>query len=242
VNQKNRKNLAARVAKAAEASLASQDYVSPIDVLVRMGWLAPSAVDHWRQGRTDCLERVAQANLSRLSEAMKLLRSWVIGRGLLARETHYVARTPRRQTLRFSRSGEPNIERAYRTHWISPELSAKKRERLSQKASRPPDLVVIQLLNAGWTCHRCGGTGGLLVMEAGGLACLACAGLGDLEFLPAGDGLLTRRITARRARSAVVVRFSKARKRYERQGILVEAQILADVQREIGQQDAVGPD
>jgi hypothetical protein len=43
--------------------------------------------------------------------------------------------------LRFSRSGNPNIEAAYRTHWVSPKLSEKKRERLAEKASRAPDPV-----------------------------------------------------------------------------------------------------
>jgi hypothetical protein len=41
------------------------------------------------------------------------------------------------------------------------------------------------------------------------------------------------------ARSAVVVRFSKARKRYERQGLLVEPQALADAQRPIAAAEQV---
>lgn len=49
-----------------------------------------------------------------------------------------------RQAWRFSLIGNPTIERLYRTHWVSPKLSEKKRERLVEKASRAPDLVVIQ--------------------------------------------------------------------------------------------------
>jgi hypothetical protein len=45
--------------------------------------------------------------------------------------------------------------------------------------------------------------------------------------------LLTRRVKAKSARSAVVVRFSRSRRRYERQGLLVEPQALSDVQREL---------
>jgi hypothetical protein len=152
---------------------------------------------------------------------------------LSASQTHYVARTPQRQTLRFSRSGDPTIEALYRTHWVSQQLSEKKRERLAEKASRAPDLVVIQPLNHEWTCHRCGGTGGLLMMEDPGPACLGCAGLGDLEFLPAGDALLSRRVKAKSTRCAVVVRFSRSRRRYERQGLLVELPALADAQRDL---------
>ena len=236
MSRKNRRTLAERVIKAAEASLAAQDYVSAIDVLVGIGWLDPGAVKRWRQGQIDCLEGALQTNLSRISEAMKLFRSWAAEKGLFASETSYVARTPQRQTLRFSRGGNPVIERLYRTHWVSRELSERKRERLAEKASRAADLVVIQPLNAAWTCHRCGGTGDLLVMENPGPACLRCVGLGDLEFLSAGDALLTRRAKAKSARYAVVVRFSRSRRRYERQGLLIEPQALADARRDLEEQ------
>jgi hypothetical protein len=103
--------------------------------------------------------------------------------------------------------------------------------------SRAPELVVIQPLNDAWTCHRCGGTGNLLVMENPGPACLRCVGLDDLEFLPAGDALLTRRVKAKSARHALVMRFSRGRRRYERQGLLVEKQALAEAQREIAAQE-----
>jgi hypothetical protein len=228
MSRKNRVPLADRVAKAAEVALAARQSVGAIDVLVGIGWLDTSSVERWRRGQIDCLEEVIRTNLPRIAEAIQLFRSWAIGRGLFASQTAYVARTPRRQFLRFSRSGNPAIEESYRTHWMSPELSEKKRERLAEKASRPPELVVVQPLNAEWRCHRCGGTGDLLMMENPGPACLRCVGLDDLAFLPAGDALLTRRAKAKSTRYAVVVRFSKTRRRYERQGLLVEPQALAD--------------
>jgi len=73
-------------------------------------------------------------------------------------------------------------------------------------------------------------------MENPGPACLKCVGLDDLEFLGAGDALLTRRARAKSPRHAVVVRFSKSRGRYERQGLLVEPQALRQAQRELGVQ------
>jgi hypothetical protein len=230
---KNRKKLDDRVQRAAEAALAKQNYVSPIDVLAGVGWLDPAALARWRRGQADCLEAVVHANLRRISEGMKLFRSWAARRGLYASETHYVARTPERQTLRFSRSGHPTLERLYRTHWVSRELSERKRARLAEKAGRPPELVVVQPLKNDWTCHRCGGTGDLLMMESPGPACLRCVGLDDLEFLAAGDALLTRRAKAISARHAVVVRFSRSRRRYERQGLLVEPRAVSEAQAEI---------
>ena len=164
---------------------------------------------------------------------MKLLRSCARERNLSESPTHYVARGPQRQALRFSRSGDPAIEAMYRTHWVSKALSEKKRERLAEKASRAPDLVVIRPLNREWKCHRCGGSGDLLMMENPGPACLGCVGLDELEFLPAGDALLSRRVKAKSRRCAVVVSFSRSRRRYERQGLLVEPLALADVQRDL---------
>lgn len=51
-----------------------------------------------------------------------------------------------------------------------------------------------------------------------------------LVFLPSGDTALTRRARAASRLSAVVVRFSRARKRYERQGVLVEEAALAQAE------------
>ncbi len=61
---------------------------------------------------------------------------------------------------------------------------------------------------------------------------MRCARLDHLVYLPAGDAALTRRAHRASNLSAVVVRFSRARKRYERQGILVEEAALAAAERE----------
>jgi hypothetical protein len=52
--------------------------------------------------------------------------------------------------------------------------------------------------------------------------CLSCADLDHLVFLPAGSAALTRRSKKYSALWAVVLKWSRARKRYERQGLLVE--------------------
>jgi hypothetical protein len=118
MSPENRRKLAKRVHAAAGAALAAQHHVSPIDVLVGMGWLDPEAVKRWRRGEIHYLERVVQANLSRISEAMKLVREWAVARGLSPSESAYVVRKQRRP-LRFSKSGHPALERQYRTHWVS---------------------------------------------------------------------------------------------------------------------------
>jgi hypothetical protein len=228
MNPDNRNKLRVRVLGAAEAALARQGYVSAVDVLLGIGWLDPATLKRWKQAQLPCLEAAIQTNLSRISEAMRLFRAWATEKQLYASETAYVAKTPARPTLRFSASGDATIERLYRTHWVSRDLSEKKRERINKAASRPPELVVIQPLEADWKCHRCGGSGDLLFMEEPGPSCLACAGLGALVFLPAGDAALSRRAKAKGDVHAVVVRFSRARKRYERQGLLVQPEALRE--------------
>jgi hypothetical protein len=55
---------------------------------------------------------------------------------------------------------------------------------------------------------------------------MACADLDELVFLPAGNTALTRRARAHSALSAVVLKWSRSRKRYERQGLLVQEPAL----------------
>ena len=217
-----------RVARAAEAALADQQYVSPIDVLTGLGWLAPSNVALWRQARVPDLETVVNAGLGKISTAIRAFESWAEQRGLRPSETAYLARTRDRHPLRFSRSGDPALEHVYCTHWISPGLSERRREQVIRRANRAPDLVVISPLRHDWVCSVCGGTGSFLIMEGAGSKCLACGELDHLVYLPRGDATVTRRALARSATWAIVVRFSRARRRYERVGVLVEGVVLEE--------------
>jgi hypothetical protein len=100
-------------------------------------------------------------------------------------------------------------------------------------AEVPEERVVFQIIRDS-ECSECGtelGRGSMLSMEAGHPICLACAGLGDLEFLAAGDSAVTRRASKGSQRKVVVVRYSRARSRYERQGILVEPAALEKAER-----------
>lgn len=97
---------------------------------------------------------------------------------------------------------------------------------------RNADIVVIDPHNKTWQCRLCGESGWLLKMEDGGPTCMACADLCHLVFLPAGDTALTRRARQHSALSAVVVKFSRARRRYERQGVLVDEDALARAEAE----------
>jgi hypothetical protein len=96
----------------------------------------------------------------------------------------------------------------------------------------PPDLLVIQPVKD-FTCAECGTeSGDLLVMDDNGPLCMNCADMDHLVFVPSGDAALTRRAKKASRLSAVVVRWSRSRKRYERQGILVEERALAEAEQQ----------
>ena len=86
------------------------------------------------------------------------------------------------------------------------------------------------------TCGECGEELGrhawITLVEDKGALCLSCADLDHLIFLPSGDPALTRRARKHSTLSAVVLQWSRARKRYERQGLLVEDQGLAQAEEE----------
>jgi len=96
------------------------------------------------------------------------------------------------------------------------------------EASRPE--IVVFWAHRDATCDGCGErlTGGaFLRLEERRAFCLACSDLDHLVFLPSGDAALTRRAAKHSALRAVVVRWSRSRHRYERQGTLVEEEALA---------------
>lgn len=65
-----------------------------------------------------------------------------------------------------------------------------------------------------------------------GAICLTCADLDHLVFLPSGDAAVTRRARKHSRLSAVVLKWSRARKRYERQGLLVEDEAVEKAEQE----------
>jgi hypothetical protein len=221
-----------RVTTAAEQALTRQRYVSPLDVLTGLGWVPLGLVTDWRQGRAPHLEAVAAVSSDRLTDALEVFHRWVQSRGLRPSEVEYLAATRDRRPLLFTAAGDPTLERTYRTHWMPADLPERQRERLTARESKPPELVVVQPL-AAFTCAGCGRTDAdLLMMEDAGPACLTCTDLDHLVFLPAGDATLTRRAKQASQLSAVVVRFNRSRKRYQRQGILVEEPAIEQAEQQ----------
>jgi hypothetical protein len=108
------------------------------------------------------------------------------------------------------------------------------RKRDKPKTGSGDEIVVFWIVRAS-QCTECGaelGKGSLLRVEGEKALCTDCADLGRLEFLPSGEAAVTRRATKYSKLRAVVVRWSRTRKRYERQGILVEPEAILRAEEE----------
>lgn len=106
-------------------------------------------------------------------------------------------------------------------------------------ASESDDIVVFKIRKQA-SCAKCSKQvmeGAFLTLRDRQPLCMDCATLADLTFLPSGEAAITRRAGKYSSRKAVVVCWSRAGKRYERQGTLVE-QAAIDRAREESAADA----
>lgn len=98
------------------------------------------------------------------------------------------------------------------------------------------DEIKVFITNRESKCDDCGENLGrqawITLQRDKGALCLTCADLDHLTFLPSGNTALTRRAKKHSLLSAVVLKFSRSRRRYERQGLLVEDVALEQAETE----------
>jgi hypothetical protein len=227
-----------RVVQAAEAVLERNGSVSPLELFQQMGLLQPFHFESWRKGHEayPALRPWIQVGPEKFQKTIRIFQEWVKDRDLRPIEGAYTRRGPQGvEQLRVTENGDPEWEKFYRTHYVAGDLPEKKTARLAEKLNKAPELVVFEKVSEEGNCSECGvelQQGSYLLMEKGKLLCLACADLDHLVFLPAGDTALTRRARKHSSLAAVVVRFNRRRKRYDRQGLLVKETALEKAEAE----------
>ncbi len=108
-----------RLVGAVEEILAESGVITPVAVLMRMDLLAAEDLAEWRQGRIPYLEQVVRCNLSKASRILRLLRLHAAELKLKPSRTIYMKwGTGRRAALRFTKTGDEQIEAAYATHYL----------------------------------------------------------------------------------------------------------------------------
>lgn len=109
-------------------------------------------------------------------------------------------------------------------------------QNISQDRSIPNSEILVFISSRESVCDEChenlGEKAWITLNRQKGALCLACADLDHLVFLPSGDATLTRRTKKHSVLIAVVLKWSRSRKRYERQGLLVEEQALEKAEEE----------
>ena len=108
-------------------------------------------------------------------------------------------------------------------------ITSSLRQYSSMASPREKKEIVVFRVRRDTRCSECStelGRGSMIHLQDEKALCLECADLGRLEFLSRGDTAITRRSTKHSKLWAVVVEWSRTRKRYERQGILAEPEAI----------------
>jgi hypothetical protein len=99
-----------------------------------------------------------------------------------------------------------------------------------------PDELKVFISRKETTCGECkenlGHDAWIFLAGEKGALCLSCADLDHLEFLPSGNNALTIRSKKYSSLYAVVLRWSRTRKQYERQGLLVQPEAIERAEAE----------
>ena len=97
-------------------------YLTSIDVLLKLEYLSEKDYENWRFGKVEYLEKVCGVNLKKLSTINKTIREisgqWNLKKSWTAYNKYGKGKKIR---LRFSKSGNEQIEQAYATHYINTE-------------------------------------------------------------------------------------------------------------------------
>ena len=112
------KNVTGKVHDSMYRQSGSRGFAAPVDVLMDIGVLDKKKYNDWRHGRVPYLEAVCTVNLHKLSEIMKEVRAYAAANSLKPSFTDYRQVGSKDRKLRFSKSGNPAIEKAYATHYV----------------------------------------------------------------------------------------------------------------------------
>ena len=107
-----------RVVRAVGKLLARADVVAPSEILIEMGNLSKKNYEAWRKGQVPYLERVFEGSLSKANRILRIIGFHVHDLNMVSRQTVYHQwGKGRNRILRFSKSANPNIEKAYSRHY-----------------------------------------------------------------------------------------------------------------------------
>jgi hypothetical protein len=125
------------VARAIAELMKTEDAVTPVGVMMQMQRISKEEYEDWRFGRVPYLERVFSGSLGKANRILRILKLHAESLHLVPSPTAYRrwGKGKKHLPLRFSKSGEPNLEKAYSTHYLIKSRMKKKPDQRSE--SRP---------------------------------------------------------------------------------------------------------
>jgi hypothetical protein len=116
----NREELSAKIKQEISHIVYEKGFVAPIDLFVALGYLKESDVSDWRMKRVPFLERKITCNLGKVNHILRDLAQQAKSFALKPSMTVYNSwGKGSKQPLRFSKSGDANLERTYATHFVN---------------------------------------------------------------------------------------------------------------------------
>ena len=126
--------------KRIEASMVSQccrrGYTAPVDVLIEIGVLTKRNYTEWRYGKVPYLEKVCMGNQKKMRLIIHLIQN--CGRNHKYKESFTYYRQWASKTtelLQFSKYKDPNLEKAYATHYVDTERIKELKEKKAESGS-----------------------------------------------------------------------------------------------------------
>jgi hypothetical protein len=116
-----------KVVKATARILNTSDEISPLTILLQMGNLEPKGHDAWRRGQVPYLERVFQGSLSKANRILRIIGFHAHDLNMIPSQHKYLQKG-KRNILRFSKTGDLNIEKAYARHYKWNQSQEKKQQ------------------------------------------------------------------------------------------------------------------
>ena len=116
----NNSDLKNKIKLVGKEIIEKKGYLSSIDVLLKLEYLSEKDYENWRFGKVEYLEKVCGVNLKKLSTINKTIKEisgqWNLKKSWTAYNKYGKGKKIR---LRFSKSGNKQIEEAYATHYFN---------------------------------------------------------------------------------------------------------------------------
>ncbi len=119
----NTKEINKKTRSVAAVLLRERGYIAPVEVLLMMDVISPTAYEDWRRGRVPYLEKATTCGLGKLNTILKTLRLIAAEQGLKPSLTVYNKWCKGKKTrLLFSKTGSDYMEEKYATHFCRSQI------------------------------------------------------------------------------------------------------------------------